>query len=317
MKIVYTPSHLLHVPKYEVYEGEKSKYPEVPERIEIIANELRENGWKDFVRPKNYGLGILKRIHRANYVKMLRQRSRNTSLGNQSFPSYFTRDTYAPITNGTYFASKWAVNTALFGAELLKNGERLVYSLCRPPGHHAESVAMGGYCYFNNAAAAAEYLSDFGRVAILDIDYHHGNGTQNIFYTRKDVLYVSLHADPDRKYPYVAGFSLEEGVGEGLGYNKNYPLSLKISEKKYLRILKNAIKDVRRFAPDFLILSAGFDTYKKDPIGGFGLDINSYMKIGRKISRLNLPTLIIQEGGYYVADLGKMAISLIKGFERR
>lgn len=312
MKIIYTPIHKSHHPTYEVYEGEKSTYPEVPDRIEIIATTLRKNGFTDFIKPNHYPLSIVEKVHHPNYVSMLRKRSKSLNRG-QIFPSYFIRDTYAPITPNTYKAAVGAVDTAIHGAKLLSQGERLVYALSRPPGHHAEKVAMGGYCYFNNAAVAADVLSTSGSVAILDIDFHHGNGTQNIFYERNNIFYVSLHADPNKKYPYVSGFVEEIGVGKGKGFNKNYPLPLSTTESLYIHFLNKAIHDIKQYKPKFLVVSAGFDTYRKDPIGKLGLDIPSYQKIGKLISSLNLPTLIIQEGGYMVEDLGRIALSLIRG----
>jgi len=245
----------------------------------------------------------------------LQERSNLLRPSEQVFPSYFIRDTYAPITHGTYEAARDAVNCALTGAQLLLNEERLVYGLCRPPGHHAEYFAIGGYCYFNNAAAAAEYLSHHGAVAILDIDFHHGNGTQNIFYTRDDVFYVSLHADPNKKYPYVAGFAEETGIEKGRGYNRNYPLPLTTSETMYRKTLVKAIQTIRDFDPSFLIVSGGFDTYIKDPIGGLNLTVPFYEIIGKDINSLHLPTLIIQEGGYFVKDLREIACSFLKGFK--
>jgi acetoin utilization deacetylase AcuC-like enzyme len=209
-----------------------------------------------------------------------------------------------------------AVDTALTGAKYVFNGERVVYSLCRPPGHHAGYKAMGGYCYFNNAAIAAHYLSEHGSVALLDIDFHHGNGTQSIFYNRSDVLYVSIHADPHVKFPYSSGFEDERGAGEGLGFNKNYPLPLGTRDARYSTVLLKVLGDIRDFNPDFLVVSAGFDTYEKDPIGGFKLTIPFYKTIGREIAKLRLPTLIIQEGGYAANALGKMVYTFLGGLDR-
>jgi acetoin utilization deacetylase AcuC-like enzyme len=173
---------------------------------------------------------------------------------------------------------------------------------------------MGGYCYFNNAAVTANYLSRHGRGASLDIDFHHGNGTQHIFYDRSDVLYVSIHADPLARYPYISGFDDEQGRGAGLGSTKNYPLPLGTTDTEYIRTLDRALEDVRVFAPDYLVVSAGFDTYKDDPIGGFALTAACYEQIGQRISALNTPTVILQEGGYNVEALGDLAHTFLKGF---
>jgi acetoin utilization deacetylase AcuC-like enzyme len=223
-------------------------------------------------------------------------------------------DTYTPITSGTFSAAKSSVDVALTGAARVLGGERVVYSLCRPPGHHAEYKVMGGYCYFNNAAIAANYLSKHGKVAILDIDFHHGNGTQALFYDREDVLYVSLHADPRVRFPYSSGFAEETGDGKGQGFTKNYPMLLGTTNTQYLHSLRNALSDVQSFHPDFLVVSVGFDTSEHDPIGGFKLTTPFYQTIGREISSLELPTLLIQEGGYAVSELGHMACSFLSGF---
>lgn len=236
--------------------------------------------------------------------------------GESIYPSYFTMDTYTPILPGTYFASVSAVNVALTGGELLLlKKEQLIYALCRPPGHHAETARMGGYCYFNNAAIVAQYLSQFGKVAILDIDFHHGNGTQEIFYDRSDVLYISIHADPRQKFPYSSGFPWERGVGRGFGFTKNYPLPLGLSELTYQKVLLKTLSDIKMFNPAFLIVSAGFDTYIHDPIGGFKLTIPFYKTIGEMINSLKLPTLIVQEGGYAIKDLGNIVVSFFRGFQ--
>jgi acetoin utilization deacetylase AcuC-like enzyme len=174
---------------------------------------------------------------------------------------------------------------------------------------------MGGYCYFNNAAIAAAELANDERVAILDIDFHHGNGTQEIFYDRSDVLYVSLHADPDKYFPYIRGREDETGRGAGEGYNLNLPLAKDTDINTYLQKLAVGLDRTADFDPDYLVLSLGFDTYKNDPIAGFNIDINDYSAIGKAIRSAELPTVIIQEGGYCVPDLGKIALSFLSGFE--
>ncbi len=315
MKIIYSPVHKKHNPSFEVYDGEKSAYPEVPDRIETILAALKKEKLGTVLSPQSFSLDHIEKIHHRNYITFLQKKSASLNSNANFFASYFIMDTYAPLTNGTFLAAKKAVDTALTAAELVKNGERLVYALSRPPGHHAGYVNMGGYCYFNNAAIAAEYLSQFGKVALLDIDYHHGNGTQQAFYQRDDILYVSLHVDPNKKYPYISGFASEDGIGKGKGYNKNYPLPLKTTEKVYAETLTKALVDIHTFHPVFFIISAGFDTYVNDPIGSFQLSIPFYQTIGKLLAGLQLPTLVIQEGGYCVADLGSMAVQLIKGLQ--
>jgi acetoin utilization deacetylase AcuC-like enzyme len=248
-------------------------------------------------------------------------------------PGYYCFDLSAPIVAGTYRAARAAADVALTGAALLREGRRAVYALCRPPGHHAGRDLYGGYCYLNNAAIAAEYLGDGGqgtrdseashppssiphshRVAILDIDYHHGNGTQQIFYERDDVMFVSLHADPAREYPYFSGYADERGAGAGLGYNLNIPLEAGISNARFLEALEPALAAIDTFQPQFLVVSAGLDTFAGDPIADFALTTDAYRLIGKRIAALGLPTLIVQEGGYAVAELGENVAGLLQGF---
>ncbi|MBI3443371.1 histone deacetylase family protein [Candidatus Woesebacteria bacterium] len=313
IKIIYSKKHTEHNPPYEIYDGVREPYAEKAERLISIVKTLRENGVKTFHNPHRFPISYINSIHQREYVAFLRRKSNQLARSEILYPSYFIMDTYTPIANKTYEAARSAVDVALTGAKYMLDGERIVYALCRPPGHHAEYKTMGGYCYFNNAAIAADYLSKHGRVAILDIDFHHGNGTQSIFYNRSDVLYVSIHADPHIKFPYSSGFENERGVSEGFGFNKNYPLPLGITDEQYRPALLKALKDIRDFKPQFFIVSVGFDTYEKDPIGGFRLTIPFYETVGREIANLRLPTLIVQEGGYNIQDLGKIALSFLRG----
>lgn len=315
IKIIYSKKHSEHNPPYEIYDGVREPYAEKAERLTSIVRTLRENGVKSFNSPHSFPLSHIKRIHQGGYAAFLRRRSNQLGENEILYPSYFIMDTYTPIAHKTYAAAKSAVDVALTAAKYVLGGEQVVYALCRPPGHHAEYKTMGGYCYFNNAAIAADYLSAHGRVAILDIDFHHGNGTQSIFYNRSDVFYVSIHADPHEKFPYSSGFENEQGFGEGFGFNKNYPLALGVTNEQYLPVLLQALKDIENFNPKFLIVSAGFDTYENDPIGGFKLTIPFYQAIGKEIANLRLPTLIVQEGGYNIQELGKLAYSFLSGME--
>lgn len=316
VKIIYSDKHVAHNPPFEIYDGVKEAYAEKPERVVSIVNFLREKGIKEIITPDDFPLDYIYDVHQKEYVQFLLNRSNTLAKDKVLYPSYFIMDTYTPIVGKTFEAAKSSVDVALTGAKNVLDGEKIVYSLCRPPGHHAENKVMGGYCYFNNAAIAANYLSKHGKVAILDIDLHHGNGTQDIFYDRSDVLYVSIHADPHFKFPYNSGFKNEKGRGQGLGYNKNYPLPLGTADDQYLEVLKETLQDVKDFGPKFLVVSAGFDAYEKDPIGVFKLTIPFYKTIGENIKSLNLPILIVQEGGYAIEDLGGIAYSFLQGFSR-
>jgi len=315
MYVIYSPDHQVHNPSHELYDGRAEPYAERPERAESIIAALRRSGKHHIARPRRFPLLHIYRVHQRQYVACLRKRTAALPTGTTLHPSYFLMDTYTPLTPGTFTAARTAVDVALTGAQYITGRSKAIaYSLCRPPGHHAEHAAMGGYCYFNNAAIAAEFLAVQGKVAILDIDFHHGNGTQHAFYGRSDVLYVSLHADPVVRFPYSSGFADEQGNGAGLGYNHNYPLPLGTGDDAYMRALGGALAAIESFQPAYLVVSAGFDGYKHDPIGGFALTIPGYHAIGKRIAALQLPTLLIQEGGYHIADLGALAGSFLDGF---
>lgn len=313
-RIIYSEDHALHNPPFEIYDGVQEPYAEKPDRLDAIVRALRENGVVDLLSPNEYSVESVLRVHHPEYEDFLKRRSDALGDGEVLYPSYFILDTYTPIVGGTYKAARSSVDTALTGAEHLLNGGKTAYALCRPPGHHAEQKAMSGYCYFNNAAIAADFLSDAGSVAVLDVDFHHGNGTQSIFYERPDVLYSSIHADPHIKFPYSSGFVDEQGKGEGVGYTRNSPLPLGTTNEQYLEVLLKELEAIRKFDPRFLVVSLGFDTYEKDPIGGFSLTIPFYEQMGSQIRDLELPTLLVQEGGYNIDDLGKMATSFLNGF---
>lgn len=228
-------------------------------------------------------------------------------------------DMYTPIMQGTYEVAVESAACAVAGAKLLKDGEKQVYALTRPPGHHAEEAMMGGYCYINNAAVAAQYLRSAGadRVAIFDFDIHHGNGTQNIFYGRDDVFFASIHASPDIKFPFYTGYEDEHGEGDGAGFNYNIPLPEGIDDATYDVHVAKVLKRIRDFHPNYLVVSAGFDTHAKDPIGAFRLTTDYFGKLGKDIASLEFPTLTVQEGGYATDVLGENVVSYLKGFRER
>jgi acetoin utilization deacetylase AcuC-like enzyme len=186
---------------------------------------------------------------------------------------------------------------------------------CRPPGHHAGKDYAGGYCFINNASVAAHWLSSSGKVAVLDIDYHCGNGTQDIFYERADVLTISIHADPHVEYPYYAGYASETGSGAGAGFHKNFPLERDTDDARYLSALEEALSLIRKFAPRYLVVSAGMDIYADDPLGTIKVTTPGIGEIGRRISALELPTVIIMEGGYNNDALGRNIVTLLGEFK--
>jgi acetoin utilization deacetylase AcuC-like enzyme len=232
---------------------------------------------------------------------------------------YWAFDTSSPIVAGTYVAARGAVDVALTATDLVLGGAAAAYGLCRPPGHHAARSMYGGYCFFNNAAIAAQAIvaATGERVAILDLDYHHGNGTQQIFWRRPDVLYVSLHADPDRAYPFYLGRADETGEGPGAGTNLNLPLPVGTTNELYLDTLDRALTAIAATPGSVIVVSLGFDTYVHDPIADFAITTDGYHEMGRRVAALGRRLVILQEGGYHRPSLGENARAWLRGAEGR
>jgi acetoin utilization deacetylase AcuC-like enzyme len=229
---------------------------------------------------------------------------------------WHTADTACPIGPGTWHAACASADIAATAAQLVIDGERAAYGLCRPPGHHAYRDMAGGFCFLNNSAIAAEHLRQtHARVAILDVDVHHGNGTQAIFYQGPDVLTVSLHADPARFYPFFWGHAHERGDGPGLGANLNLPLALGTGDDGFLAALDTAAKTIAAFAPGALVVALGLDASEHDPLRGLAVTTEGFHRIGAAIARLGLPTAFIQEGGYLSDMLGTNLTATLAGFE--
>ncbi|MBI5019179.1 histone deacetylase family protein [Candidatus Gottesmanbacteria bacterium] len=331
MIIVYPSHHLRHRPPSEIFNGVAEPHAEVPERIEHIRDAVCAISGVRIVLPKHFPLSWIEQVHNPNYVSYLAEAGR--LAGNQyMYPSVFpyanhggvvnaiakrgefTFDMYTPVSSTTYQVACGSAMAALTAASVVRRGERVSYALCRPPGHHAEVSRMGGYCYFNNAAVAANYLSTRGKVTVLDIDVHHGNGTQHIFYERSDVQVINIHADPKDKFPFFSGGANETGAGLGSMFNTNYPLSLGTADVAYDRTLVAALKRIREFAPEYLVVSVGYDAHVNDPIGGLRLSTPYYRRMASRIAALNLPTVLVQEGGYNTAKLGLVARTFAEGF---
>jgi len=340
MRVLYSDSHNLHNPSFELFDGGvRVPYLENPDRVGRILSELKTKDWAEVTAPEGFGLDPILAVHAAEYVDFLRTAYEEwaqvktdyekTALLPATFPprgcsrrpksilgraGYHMFDLSAPIMAGTYQAALNSANCALSGAKAIAEGEHAAFALCRPPGHHAGKSYCGGYCYLNNAAIAANWLSTIGRVAILDIDYHAGNGTQDIFYERGDVLTISIHADPDFEYPSFAGYAEETGAGPGSGAHRNFPLPAGTDDERYLTVLDEALDLVQSFAPAFLVLSAGMDLYSGDPLGTFKVTRAGIHQIGSRIAHLSLPTLVVLEGGYNNAALGENFAGLLKNF---
>jgi acetoin utilization deacetylase AcuC-like enzyme len=225
-------------------------------------------------------------------------------LGPLGTLGYYGSDTATPILEGTYEAARRSVDVAMTAAQAVLDGERSVYGLCRPPGHHAAEATFAGYCYFNNAAVVAQHLSARGRVTVLDIDYHHGNGTQQIFWERGDVQYVSLHGDPARAYPYFSGYDDEIGQGNGRGSTLNLPLQPGTDDVSYLNALGRAVDAIDGFGPAVIVMSLGVDTHVDDPLGDLAVTTDGFARQGKLIAELERPIVVLQEGGYDLATIG-------------
>ncbi|PWW03777.1 acetoin utilization deacetylase AcuC-like enzyme [Hoeflea marina] len=342
MKLIYSDAHRDHAGAKEMRYDQMIPMCESPERMDMIMEALAAAGFKDVVQPAPHSLEVAHQIHSPAFVSFLEKAypmwEREFGPGgfataytfgmrgmNQvpngsihSMLSCYTFDVCVPFVKGTWTAIRSAMDVALTGASLMAKGEAAVFSLCRPPGHHASGDLAGGYCYMNNAAIAAQaHLNNgAGRVAILDIDYHHGNGTQTIFYGRKDVFFASLHCRPEEEYPFLLGYATERGEGEGQGYNLNLPMPRGTDYGVWSASLLTAIDAIRALAPSVLIVSLGVDTYEGDPVGGFRLASQDYLDIGRQIAGLELPTQFVMEGGYAMEALGTNVANVIRGFTR-
>jgi acetoin utilization deacetylase AcuC-like enzyme len=256
-------------------------------------------------------------------IPNIHPQARGASLGVGGYPAsavgqagYHMADTACPIGEGTWEAACLSADTALQAAAFLAEGEREAYALCRPPGHHAYADMAGGFCYLNNCAIAGQYLRQrMGNVAILDVDLHHGNGTQGIFYDRDDVLTVSLHADPVRFYPFFWGHADERGSGRGLGCNLNLPLPRGTRGDTYAKALQKALQRISAFGPAALVVALGLDAHEEDPLAGLALETADFAAIAKTIGGLGLPTLLVQEGGYLTPALGENLKSFLAGFE--
>ena len=307
-------------------------YVETPVRISSILREIEKNQLFQRIEPRHFSERYLTSVHKQEYIDYFRKVCETLTSGNSVYPyvfpirnvacppkelavqaGYYCIDTFTPLNNNAFTAARHAVDCTLSAAELLLRGSRIAYALVRPPGHHAEYRSFGGFCYFNNASIAANMLCREGTVALLDIDYHHGNGHQDIFYRRRDVLTISLHGHPSFAYPYFSGFREERGEGDGKGYNCNYPISEQCDGTLYRSYLTQALQRISRFKPTFLVVSLGLDTAKGDPTGTWTLGANDFELNGTLIGALKLPTLVVQEGGYSTRVLGVNARRFLTG----
>ncbi len=309
--------------RHDIHHVRDRGYVEAPIRISAILGELERSGLFRQIAPRHYANRFIHEVHDRALVDFIERACAEAPLRKSIYPyvfpirnpnrlpversvlaGYWCIDTFTPLNRNAYPAARRAVDCTLTAAELVINGAPIAYALVRPPGHHAERRSFGGFCYFNNAAIAAQFLSRHGRVAVLDIDYHHGNGTQDIFFERADVLTVSVHGHPRFAYPYFTGFRDEIGRGAGTGFNLNLPLPEKITPEQHREAVATALKRIARHAPAFLVLALGLDTAAGDATGSWSNRTADFHALGRQIAAAGLPTVVVQEGGYRIRTLG-------------
>jgi acetoin utilization deacetylase AcuC-like enzyme len=341
MKTFYASAHLGHAPKEEFESGRLLPAMEVPARAERVKARIEQRAIGPVIAAQEFGHEPILRVHDAELVGFLSEAhdawiSRHGPDAPAAIPSAwpgrstrpvassdveaqlgsFAFDTATPITKGTWAAALAAVNVTLSAATALRGGERAAFALTRPPGHHASRQNFGGYCYLNNVAIAAQWLCDAQvRPAILDVDYHHGNGTQEIFYDRGDIFYASIHADPAFAYPHYWGFPDERGQGPGEGANLNLTLASGTDWSTYTPALQHARDAILNFGPDVLLVSLGLDTFECDPISDFRLKQEDYKRLGEAIARFGKPALFVFEGGYDLESLAENTVNVLEGFE--
>lgn len=336
MKAFFHPNQLLHRPTTYFSRGAMRTPQEIPARAEQLVKIAQQLGFT-LIEPRDHGTTAIEAVHTKEYLNFLatayqkwqampadwgdevisnifvRQPNAKRSLLAQA--AYHIADGSAPIGQGSWPAIYWSAQTAIEATETILAGEANAYAICRPPGHHARLDSAGGFCYLNNAAIAANLLRQrFKKILILDTDMHHGQGIQELFYDRDDVFYISIHGDPTNFYPVVAGYKDEQGTARGLGYNLNLPMPHGSSEAVFFEQLAIALEVIHHYKPDVVIHCLGFDIYEKDPQSQVKVTTAGFNQLGRALASLHLPTLIVQEGGYYLKSLAANAHSFFSGF---
>ena len=343
MQTFFNTRHAAHAGQFEMFRGALVPCFEVPARADLVLAELQTRKLGVILEPQAFDDSALARIHSPRYVKFLQSAwaqwlaldpenaSRDVlpsvwpgadGRGDLEPVNFSARlglycfDSGTPLTAGTWQAARSGADCALSAAAAVLAGQRAAFALTRPPGHHAGAGYFGGYCFINNAALAAQHLCAQGleRVAVLDVDYHHGNGTQSIFYDRADVFFTSIHGDPRTEYPFYLGHADERGAGSGLGANLNLPLARGADYATWSQALETALDAITRYGAQALVLSLGVDTFAQDPIAGFSLHGNDYLRMGERIARLQLPTVIVFEGGYAVDAVGVNVANVLQAF---
>lgn len=342
MLTVYSDDHRAHDSKYEIYGGEMVAPHEMPRRMDMVLQRLKSEGFGEIVEPQDFGMDAIRKIHDAGYLMFLEtiwdewvkigyngeviptvwpsRRVNGTRI--PDFPEgkagYYALSGETAINSGTWGATYTSAQVALTAYKIVADGARAAFGLCRPPGHHAAADMYGGYCFLNNAAIVAQKFLDDGakKVAVLDPDFHHGNGTQSIFYDRDDVFYASLHGDPNDAFPHYLGWADETGEGAGVGCNANYPMAPGTKFDEWFAAFEDACQKIKAFGAEAIVISHGVDTYENDPISFFKLKSADFTTYGERIAALDIPTVFLMEGGYAVEEIGVNAVNVLQGFER-
>ncbi len=342
MQTIYSEKHKLRNVTAELHGGEIVSPFECPARATFVLNAIQSSALGDVLPPNEFGIEPVLAVHDAGYLKFLeichsewKKLGHKGEAGPNCWPGRNMNSPHIPehiegqmgyyalagettITEGTWEAVLVGKDVALTATQLvIGGGETAAFALCRPPGHHAAFDQYGGYCFLNNAAISAQYALQNGarKVAILDVDFHHGNGTQQIFYKRDDVFFLSIHGDPLVSFPYYLGHANEAGVGAGLGFNQNYPLAALSDYTVWKQALNDALNKVNNYKPDLMIVSLGVDTFENDPISSFKIKTPDFTDYGRCIAECGLPTVFVMEGGYAVAEVGLNVVNVLQGFE--
>ncbi len=340
METVFTERHKLRNARTELYAGELVEPFERPSRAQYIIDRVRETGLGPVSAPDDFGMEPIAAVHDAKFLTFLQAAWSEwiaTGAKGEAIPTcwparrmstripnhidgklgYYALSSETSFSEGTWEAAYASAQVALTAAQRVRDGADSVFALCRPPGHHAARDMFGGYCFLNNAAIAAQYLRErgMGRVAILDVDFHHGNGTQDIFYERPDIYFASIHGDPMDAFPHFLGHREEAGMGAGEGYTVNYPLPPGTDFITWRKALADGLDRVSRFGPEALIVSLGVDTFETDPISFFKLVSDDFTTYGADIAALGVPTIFVMEGGYDIAEIGVNTVNVLSGFE--
>ncbi len=340
METVFSEKHKLRNAQTELFGGELIYPHERPTRAEYIVKRITETQLGPISPPDDFGMGPITAVHDDAFVAFLQtawEKWKAAGFNGEAIPTcwparrmaqtcpdfiegqlgYYALAAETSLSEGTWQAAYASAQVALTGADRIRNGASAAFSLCRPPGHHAAIDMYGGYCFLNNAAIAAQYLRDKGadRVAILDVDFHHGNGTQDIFYHRDDVLFISLHGDPMDAFPHFLGHADESGTGPGAGFNLNFPMPPDTPYGVWRDAMLKGMERIVEFKADALVISLGVDTFENDPISFFKLKSTDFLTMGKDIAAAGLPTLFVMEGGYDVEEIGINVVNVLMGFE--